>query len=327
MPNWSVILQQIQAGLKGNPEAGIPANPHAIDTIRRDYLAQLAAHTGRNAIAYYSGWLQKRAHSDVAINDKDKNALMVTVHGMNRNLGLDLILHTPGGDLAATESMVDYLQSLFGSNIRAIIPQISMSAGTMIALSCKSIVMGKQSNLGPIDPQINGIPCQGVIAEFDRAINDIRSNPASAPLWQVIISKYHPTFLGTCQHAIKWSESLAETWLAKNMRNGDLKSSKEILKEFSDHNTNKSHARHISKEKCIQIGLTIEDMETDQAFQDLVLSVHHCFMHTFTMTSAIKIVENQSGVAYVEHGAMQMQQGPQILFGGQPVPMQGGAPI
>jgi len=36
---------------------------------------------------------------------------------------------------------------MFGTNIRAIVPQLAMSAGTMIALSCKEIVMGKQSNL------------------------------------------------------------------------------------------------------------------------------------------------------------------------------------
>lgn len=55
--------------------------------------------------------------------------------------GLDLILHTHGGQIAATESIVHYLRSIFGNNIRAFIPQLAMSAGTMIALSCKEIIM------------------------------------------------------------------------------------------------------------------------------------------------------------------------------------------
>jgi membrane-bound ClpP family serine protease len=58
---------------------------------------------------------------------------------------------------------------MFGTNIRAIIPQMAMSAGTMIALSTREIIMGKHSNLGPIDPQIAGIPAHGVIEEFNRA--------------------------------------------------------------------------------------------------------------------------------------------------------------
>lgn len=293
MPNWKEVLDEIQ-------EAHKNGNPHPLDFVRRKYLAEIQLRTKRNLIAYYSGWLQKPNHSDSIVNDKDKNAFMVNVHKMDRSKGLDLILHTPGGDLAATESIVDYLNLLFGNNIRAIIPQISMSAGTMIALSCNEIIMGKQSNLGPIDPQIGGVPCQGVLDEFEQAKRDIKSNPSSAPLWQAIISKYHPTFLGTCQNAIEWSEKLAEEWLIRNMCKGNISKSKKILKEFSDHKVNKSHARHISREKCKEIGLSIIDMELDNDLQDLILTVHHSFMHTFVNSNAIKIVENHLGVAYIE---------------------------
>ncbi len=182
-----------------------------------------------------------------------------------------------------------------------------MSAGTMMALSCKEIMMGKQSNLGPIDPQIGGVPCQGVLDEFEQAKRDIKSNPNSAPLWQAIISKYHPTFLGTCQNAIEWSEKLAEEWLTRNMCKGNSSLAKKILKEFSDHKTNKSHARHISKEKCKQIGLSIIDMEDDNDLQDLILTAHHAFMHTFTNSASVKIVENHLGVAYIEQLQIQVQ--------------------
>ncbi len=91
---------------------------------------------------------------------------------MDRSKGLDLLLHTPGGDIAATESIVDYLNQIFGNDVRAIIPQISMSAGTMIALSSKQIMMGKQSNLGPIDPQMGGLACQAILDEFKKAVSD-----------------------------------------------------------------------------------------------------------------------------------------------------------
>jgi ClpP class serine protease len=49
---------------------------------------------------------------------------MTVIHNMDRSKGLDLLLHTPGGDIAATESIVDYLRSMFGTDIRAIIPQL-----------------------------------------------------------------------------------------------------------------------------------------------------------------------------------------------------------
>lgn len=133
MANWKEILDEIQ----------VSGSTH--DVVRRKYLKQLQEITGRNVIVYYSGWLQKPRLPGTELNDADKNGFMNAIHGLDRDLGLDLVIHTPGGETAATESLVDYLRSSFGTNIRAIVPQLAMSAGTMIACACKQIVMGRQS--------------------------------------------------------------------------------------------------------------------------------------------------------------------------------------
>ncbi len=312
MPNWTEVLLEIK-GLAQNK------HPHPLDAVRRKYIDLLAKKTGRNLICYYSGWLQRRNAADVVINDKDKNAFMANIHRLDRSKGLDLVIHTPGGDLAATESIVDYLHEMFGNDIRAIIPQIAMSAGTMIAISCKEILMGKQSNLGPIDPQMGGVPCQAVLDEFEKAKSDIKQNPASAPLWQAIIGKYHPTFLGACQHSIDWSEKLALEWLERNMCAGDDSAMKKIMKEIADHKKNKSHARHISTNQCKEMGLKITQLEDDPELQDLVLTVHHAYIHTFAQTTATKIVENQMGAAYIESLPMAQQMAMPVMQFGQPV--------
>jgi len=292
MPNFTTVLNEIIA----REQAG---DLYSIDSVRKHYISELHKLTGRNLIAYYSGWLYRPSELDSIVNDKDKNAFMANIHGMDRSLGLDILLHTPGGDIAATESLVDYLHSMFGNNIRAIIPQLSMSAGTKIALACKEIVMGKQSNLGPIDPQMGGIACQAILEEFEQAKRDVAANPASIGLWQTIIGKYHPTLLSECANAIDWSEKLVHEWLDRNMCHGKGTSTK-ILKEFSDHSAHKSHARHISMQQCKDIGLNIIEMESDNALQDAILTVHHCYMHTFANSLCNKIVENQLGSTYVE---------------------------
>ena len=164
MSNWNQILQEINSEITSRSLAAQQASlaaQQAIDTVRRKYLRSLSDHTERNTIAYYSGFLSKPWVLGMEINDEDKNGLMMAIHGLERDKGLDLILHTPGGSIAAAESIVDYLKRMFGKDIRAIIPQIAMSAGTMIACACKKILMGKQSNLGPVDPQLNGIPAAG----------------------------------------------------------------------------------------------------------------------------------------------------------------------
>jgi len=159
MPSWSQVLAEINQ----------VNQPDALDVVRRKYLALLYKHTNRNVIAYYSGWLQKSQFSGAFIDDDDKNGFMATIHQLDRKKGLDLLLHTPGGSMAATESIIDYLHKMF-SDIRAFVPQLAMSGGTMIACACSEIVMGKQSSLGPIDPQYNGIPAAGVQEECNGSV-------------------------------------------------------------------------------------------------------------------------------------------------------------
>lgn len=299
MPNWSEVLSEIQQEHQSNPES----NP--LDTVRRKYLKKVNEITGRNVIAYYSGWLQKPNAPDTAVNEKDKSGFMLAINKLDKNKGLDLILHTPGGDIAATESLVDYLYSMFGENFRAIVPQISMSAGTMIALSAKEILMGKHSNLGPIDPQMGGLACQAVLDEFEQAKREVTQNPHSASLWQMIIGKYHPTFLGSCKQAIEWSEIMVSKWLENNMCKNDKSKVKDIMKTFADHKIQKSHARHISKRECEEVGLNIISLEDNQDLQDAVLTTHHAFMHTFSNTNTVKIIENHNGIAYIENSVPQ----------------------
>ena len=47
----------------------------------------------------------------------------------------------PGGNPTATEGIVKYLHSKFKDDIRVIVPQMSMSAGTMLACSAKTITI------------------------------------------------------------------------------------------------------------------------------------------------------------------------------------------
>lgn len=321
MPNWHDILNEI----------GKTGSPH--DVVRRNYLRQLSEYTGRNTIVYYSGWLQKNVPG-TEVNDSDKTGLMTVINGLDRTKGLDLILHTPGGLTAATESIVDYLHSMFGNDIRAIVPQLAMSAGTMIACSCKSILMGKQSNLGPIDPQLGRYPAHGIVEEFKRAHSEIKAaqvnalthpnNPeaiaeanAKIAVWQPIIAKYDPALIGECEKNIEWSETMVKDWLARNMLS-DLSPNRmeevrsKIMKELADHTVSKTHGRHISLQKCIDLGLKIEILEDDQKLQDLVLSVHHSCIHTLSGTPSFKIIENQKGIAFIQIAQMMPVPAPSV---------------
>lgn len=294
MPDWSEVLEEIETSDRVD----------ALDFVRRKYLLQLHQKTGRNVIAYYSGWLQKLDSDKMSINDDDKNGLMAVIRGLDRSKGLDLILHTPGGNIAATESIVDYLRKMFNGDVRAIVPLMAMSAGTMICCSCKEIIMGKQSSLGPIDPQFSGMSAHGVLEEFERAIKETTEDPRKILVWQVLISKYPPTFIGDCQKAIELSSELVKKWLLSGMLKGETNSEQiaaGIISDLNNHENTKTHARHIPMEECQRIGLKIVPLESDQELQDIVLTIHHSYMHTFTQSMAVKIIENHVKKAMIQN--------------------------
>ncbi len=314
MPDWADVLKEIQGTAA---QHGAQAQLHnqaaqgALDAVRRKYLQALRDNTGRNVIAYYSGFLSKPDVPMLGITDEDKNGFMMAVHsigGQDRRRGLDLILHTPGGSIAATESLVDYLRRIFKNDIRAIVPQIAMSAGTMIACSCKEILMARHANLGPIDPQLGNLPAYGVKEEFKRACKEVKKDSSKIPIWQSIIGRYGPTFLSQCENSIDWSKQFVEKELEHVMFEGDAQAkakAKKIVRRLTDYRGNKTHVRHIHFDELKDMGLKVSLIEDDQNLQDVVLTVHHCFMHSLMNTAAFKMIENHKGSALVKQQIVQ----------------------
>jgi len=294
MSNWNTIHQEV------GQVARDAKNPH--DTIRHRYLSNFHSRTGRNVVAYYSGWLQKTGpqfSNIIGINDEDKNGFMACFHSLDWSLGLDLFIHSPGGSVAATDSIIHYIRSKFGDNIRVFVPQLSMSGGTMIAMCGREIWMGTHSNLGPIDPQYGSQPAHLVLQEFDRALKEIKADPDKIHVWRPILSQIPPTFISSCENAISWSADIATEALKSGMfasaKSADRKI-KKIVDYFSDAKMHKNHSRHIHRGECEKIGLKIKSFETKQEMQDAILNVHHAFMVTLMDTQAAKIIENHTGI-------------------------------
>jgi len=214
MPTWSELLEELK---------GQPADSSA--TLNRklhEYTGRVGDLTGRNVLHYASGFLQKPSLSGLltSINPKDINGFMAGVHGLDPKKGLLLMLHTPGGVVEASQTIVGHLRSKFDV-IDALIPIYGMSAGTMIALGCDSISMGCHSQLGPIDPQLNvgnkQYSAHSVVSQFEGAKKDILADPNLAHAWNPVLSTLGPALLQQARRAIRYGESLVAKWLEKHM--------------------------------------------------------------------------------------------------------------
>ena len=78
-----------------------------------------------------------------------------------------------------------------------------------------------------------------------------------------------------------------------------IKSINKIMNYLNNNEHTKIHSRHIGIDKAKEIGLNVISLEMAEELQDAVLSVHHCYMHTFQNTNAIKIIENQEGISFI----------------------------
>ena len=281
--------------------------PSQFDVIRRKYIKNLSSYTKRNVIVYYSGWLSKPGAPGSDINDLDMAGFMENVKGLDCSKGLDLIIHTPGGNPTAAESIVKYLRMKFNNDIRVIVPHLAMSAGTMIACSGKEIIMGKHSSLGPVDPQLNGIPAYSVKKEFEEAKKDLLINPGNTPYWSLQMQKYPPGFLNVAIDSINLASELVKEWLGTCMFDGNKDGEKitRIVNGLNEHDNSKTHGRHFDIMFCKNLGLNILSLEDDTKLQDKVLSIHHAMMLTFNSTNAVKIIENNNNGTMIQQAVIQ----------------------
>lgn len=234
---------------------------------------------------------------------------------------LDLIIHSPGGSPEATLSIVRYLRTKF-ADIRAFIPLAAMPAATMWALACDRIVMGKHSQLGPIDPQMVALfgqfPARAIINQLEEAQKECAADPSKIAAWLPTFQQCGPALIALCKDAEKLGRRLVKEWLAQYMfrslpRQEAEEKAAAICDYFADYDARQSHGLGIDRNEARSAGVVIEDLETDEKLQDAVLSVHHATMHTL-QGGAVKIIENHLGRGFYKVIArVQMQ-----------VPMQGG---
>ena len=297
MPTWGEILAELQS----QPNR-LPNGTPDFDGVRRKYLSELAAQTGRPTIIYYTDWFGKGGPAST-ITLEDMQGLMEVCKDL-RGPSLDILLHSPGGSPEAVASLVRYLRTKF-SDIRVFVPLAAMSAATMWALAANVIVMGKHSQLGPIDPQMVTAqwqaPARAILRQFDQA-KDECTNPARLGAWIPILQQYGPAVIQQCEAAEVLAKRLVREWLEQYMFSGAedaAKKAESVADWFASYEAHQSHSLGIDRDQAREQGVSIEDLEADQGLQDAVLSVHHAAMHTVS-GAAVKIVENHLGRTFAK---------------------------
>lgn len=107
------------------------------------------------------------------IDIDDSEALLRAIELTDPSVPLDLVVHTPGGLVLASEQIARAL-SQHQAKVTVIVPHYAMSGGTMIALAADEILMSPSAVLGPVDPQLGGYPAASILAAVERKdVNEV----------------------------------------------------------------------------------------------------------------------------------------------------------
>ncbi len=246
------------------------------------------------------------------IDLSDVDGFTDLINSVKGNKAVDILLHSPGGRPDATERLVGLLRGAF-QEVNFLIPHSAYSAATMLALSGNCIILHPSATLGPIDPQINGIPARSIKRGFEKIKEKIaKEGPETLPAYIPLIEKYSIDLLELCEDSEKLSKELVSTWLKKYMFRGEKGVGRKIskaVKYFSDYDKHLMHSRPLPLEKLTEFGLKIE--LADETLRELLWEAYILLNGFFNVSPFVKLYENAHGVSW----GKQFQQ---IFIGPQP---------
>ncbi len=147
------------------------------------------------------------------IDIQDSEELLRAIKMTDDSIPIDIILHTPGGLVLASEQIAHALSKRKGK-VTVFVPHYAMSGGTMIALSADEVVMDENAVLGPVDPQVGNFPAVSILKVLeDKPAKEIDDETMIlADISRKAISQVKNTIirLACCQYSEEKAAELAE---------------------------------------------------------------------------------------------------------------------
>lgn len=253
----------------------------------------------RPLIVYASKFLDTLPNSPNSIDISDVDGFTDLAQALQSYHEVDVLLHSPGGRPDATERIVHILRSKF-QQVHFLIPHSAYSAATMLALSGNSITLHPSATLGPIDPQLSGIPARSIKRGFEKVREIIKQEgPEALPAYIPLIEKYSIDLLELCEDSEKLSRSLASEWLLNFMLGGEPRYEKQVEEAvdfFSDYDKHLLHSRPLLISKLKPFKLNIQ--QADVLLSQLLWEAYILLNGFFGLSNFVKLYESRHGISW-----------------------------
>lgn len=234
--------------------------------LRQILIKDIQEITQRTLLVYFANRFEPG--SDIDLRDGN---LLAEVFADASGGPVDLLLETNGGSTDATEGLISYIRNV-AQDFRVIVAKGAKSNGTLIAMLGRSIVMGPSSELGPIEPSVQNIPCSILIQP------------------NIATSNFPLHMYGT--YALQQTRALATRLLKEGMLKG--KSDAEIdvvVQSMSSRDKYASHGSAIDYNEALALGLNIEKLGVDDELWKRIWLLYCMYAHDCRKAKYLKIFE------------------------------------
>ncbi|MGO9173533.1 MAG: SDH family Clp fold serine proteinase [Rhodomicrobium sp.] len=133
----------------------------AIRAIERSHASRVITMIHRQENRSLLGFVVSRQ-----IDLEDAQTIIAAIKDTPGDMPIDFVIHTPGGLVLAAMQIARAVKA-HKAKVTVYVPVYAMSGGTLIALAADEIVLGEFSVLGPIDPQMAGLPAASLVKARD----------------------------------------------------------------------------------------------------------------------------------------------------------------
>lgn len=236
--------------------------------LRQLLIRDIEAVTGRALIVYFADDISLGCAIDHG-DDVHLGELLQACYGEP----VDLLIETIGGMTDATEKICSLLRA-DGRDFRVIVPRRAKSNGTVIAFSGTEVVMGMESELGPIDPSIGNIPVEFILNAPAGAVGPIE----------------HQAALTFRKQTDKLAKDVLSTGMLKDKEPAFIA---ELVRKIGTRDHFHSHGSVINASEAIQLGLKVNYLKGDSDLWKKIMLLRAMFHFDCRAQGYLKIFEGR----------------------------------
>lgn len=171
--------------------------------------------------------------------DADRIFKALKEENTDRKKNVLLFLVSHGGRIEPAYQITKICKKYSLSNFQVVVPRRAKSAATLIAIGADNIHMGPLGELGPIDPQLDGLPALGVRRSLEIIASICAKNPKSSDAFAKYLgTKLSIEQIGYCDRVSESAVQYAERLLVKKPSINETDAHKiawQLVNEYKDH--------------------------------------------------------------------------------------------